>query len=279
MISYIFKNKTKNILMIIFAVFSILCSDLLREIYISITIGVLPSGCIVFQTLPYVLILLYLLTLRREYRFKTWLFPCAFAIWISYYAYQLFVDVFYISSDYGYFIVTDIISYISFAFAIVASVFCFLGCIYNFKNVKFLKIGAIIKISANILITVWAVIIDYYMLDGKRYFENIFFEYLDQLYNSMFSTFINLLSPILFFVGILLLTLNKKSEYIDITPYVEARKAKKEAKHAAKLEAKQQEEARLNEPAPEIPEGSWRCMACGEILPDSIERCECGYKR
>ncbi len=51
------------------------------------------------------------------------------------------------------------------------------------------------------------------------------------------------------------------------------------AKRAARLEAKLQEEAKFNAPVPEIPDGSWRCMACGKILPDSIDRCECGYKK
>ena len=95
----------------------------------------------------------------------------------------------------------------------------------------------------------------------------------------MAETIIRRLIFILFFVGILLLTLNKKSENIDITPYVEERKARKEAKGAARLQEKREEEERHTAPIPEIPGGCWRCMACGNILTNEIDRCECGYKR
>ena len=26
-------------------------------------------------------------------------------------------------------------------------------------------------------------------------------------------------------------------------------------------------------------EGAWRCMGCGEYVPNDNDRCECGYKR
>jgi len=71
------------------------------------------------------------------------------------------------------------------------------------------------------------------------------------------------------------LTLTKKSEYIDITPFVEERKIKKATKKAKRLANENPEES-----SPLlVPEGSWRCMGCGEILPDDKNECECGYKR
>lgn len=34
-----------------------------------------------------------------------------------------------------------------------------------------------------------------------------------------------------------------------------------------------------DEVLPEVPEDMWRCMGCGEILPESQTECECGYKK
>jgi hypothetical protein len=118
-------------------------------------------------------------------------------------------------------------------------------------------------------------IIDFIFVGGFEYFKILPQEYIPQVIVSTLKTMLNNLLYIMYYISFLLLTFNKKGEYIDITPFVDARKAKKEAKRAAK----QQEEAYLNEPTPEIPDGSWRCMACGKILPDSIDRCECGYKK
>ncbi len=279
MISYIFKNKTKNILMIVFTVLYIISSDLFAGFYYSVIRQIPISFYEILGVVAFALILGYMFTLKRQYRFKEWLFPAAFAILMALSLYELFTTIVYALSTYGYLVLIEVLSCVSFAFGIIAYVFCFIGAVKNFKNIVFLKIGAIIKIVGTVLPTVIAVIIEFIALGGIDYFKNIDEAYKTYVYNSMFQIAVEWAFSLLFFVGILLLATNKKSEYIDITPYVEARKAKKEAKHAAKLEAKQQEEARLNEPAPEIPEGSWRCMACGEILPDSIERCECGYKR
>ncbi len=278
MISYIFKNKTKNILMIIFCIFCILCSDFIREIFVSIVTGTVPAGYALVSGLPYFFVLAYLFTLKMEYKAKNWLFPCAFAIWFLYYAYEFVFDIIFVITQYNYFIVSDIISYASFITALLAYAFCFFGCIDNFKKVKLLKIGAIIKIVTNIFIATVTTIIEYNMLGKKEYFTNMFFEYLYQIYNSTIKTSIKLLAPILFFVGILLLTLNKKSENINITPYVEVRKAKKAAKTVAKQKQQEKQEAQWVE-SEEIPEGSWRCMACGKILANDIDRCECGYKK
>ncbi len=279
MIRYIFKDKRKNILMIVLAILNVIFSNFFTEIYSCITVGVLPAGYEIFPIIPYVLILIYLLTLKNKYKFKTWLFPAAFAFWAGYNGYSLVNDIFLTLSIYEHFVFIEILSYISYLLAIVAYVFCIFGSIYNFKNVKLLKIGAIIKIAGYVIITIITSTIEYIALGGKEYFENIPKEYLNQVYSSMCYAVIEWLVSTMFFVGILLLTLNKKSEDIDITPFVEQQRNKKEAKKAAKLQQKEAEEARFNEPLPETPEGSWRCRACGKILPDSKDRCECGYKK
>ncbi|MBQ8739942.1 MAG: hypothetical protein IJY79_00105 [Clostridia bacterium] len=282
MISYIFKNKTKNILMIVFTVLYIISSDFFTGFYYSITRQIPISFYEISGVVAFALILVYMFTLKRQYRLKEWLFPVAFAILTAMSIYSLVTNIVYhiTSQQYHYFMYYEsITSYASYVFAIIAYVFCFIGSIKNFKNDVFLKIGVIIKIVGTVLTTVIAVIMEFIAMGGMEYFENIDETYRTYVYGSMFQTVVKWILSLFFFVGILLLTSNKKSEYIDITPYVEERKAKKEAKKAARLEAKQQEEAKLNAPVPEIPDGSWRCMACGKILPDSENKCDCGYKK
>lgn len=42
---------------------------------------------------------------------------------------------------------------------------------------------------------------------------------------------------------------------------------------------KREEEPEEYEETVEIPEGHWRCMGCGEMIPDDLDECQCGYKR
>lgn len=272
MISYIFKNKTKNILAIVFTALCMISP-----------LGLLMNSLIYFPTISvylllifvaYLLILIYLLTLKHEYKLKNLLFPLSFAIKLIYAAY-LTIDILDI-------LVQDtrhlplIVSVISNAIFVAGGVLCCIGSAFNFKRVTVLRVGIIIYI---IVIAVITPIVELVFAGGFEYFKILPQEQITYFIVSVIKASIDDLIQLMFYISLLLLTLNKKSEDIDITPYVEARKAKKAAKRAARLEAKLQEEAKFNAPVPEIPDGSWRCMACGKILPDSIDRCECGYKK
>ena len=79
---------------------------------------------------------------------------------------------------------------------------------------------------------------------------------------------------LLFYISLLVLTITKESENIDIKPFIEARKLKKQLKKEAKLKQITDETEHIT-----VEDGFWRCMGCGEILPDNINKCECGYKR
>ncbi len=278
MISYIFKNKTKNILAIVFTVLYVLNTNLMYWLYSSINFGeFLLLSEVVLKLLPYIFIIVYLCTLKRQYRFKEWLFPAAFAIFVVVDVHTIIVSIItnieYINSVEGFIWLTSSVAYDMVLLA--AYILCLLGSIKNFKNVILLRVGLIILMISIVINQAFQ-----FLLSNMGYdLHNAFLNYLNLLIPSIAEVLYDAFILLLFYFGLLNLTFNKKSEYIDITPYVEERKAKKEAKRAAKLEAKQQEEAYLNEPTPEIPDGSWRCMACGKILPDSIDRCECGYKK
>ncbi len=275
MISYIFKNKTKNILVIIFTCLHILNTNIPYELYWCISQGSVISIGTLLSFLSYILILVYMFTLKMQYRFKEWLFPTTFAILGGIVIYDIIFDIVYSLTQYGNLSSTEILSCTINAVSATLWALCFCGSIKNFKNVIFLKIGTLAMMIYTVVIT----ITEFILVGGGEYFANIPQEYLTSVYISMGKALIKLAMILLFYFGIFNLTLNKKSEYIDITPYVEARKAKKAAKRTDKAEEKQREEARFNAPAPEIPDGCWRCMACGKILTNSLDRCECGYKK
>lgn len=273
MISYIFKNKTKNILAIVFTILYILSQNYIYQIYTYISRQEFPLRTVVGM-LPYILILVYMFTLKREYKFKNWLCPLAFVVLTAFSVYSM-IGTLILNIE--YFKALGLISILIFVpniAVIVAYVLGFFGTIKNFKNVIFLRVAMII----NMITLVIAQVVDLFLAGGFAYFESIPQEQLGNVYLLMFKAIIKLLIMLLFYFGILNLTLNKKGEYIDITPYVQERKAKKEAKREAKLKA-QQEQEDLDMPAPEVPEGCWRCMACGKILNDNTDRCECGYKK
>lgn len=273
MISYIFKNKTKNILAI---VFTVLCAVTPLVSFIK----VLPYFPLAFvyhliKLLPYLLILTYLLTLKYRYKFKNILFPLAFIIKTIDPIYQIIniVRVY----DYKQSVQAELIlSLVANIIIIIGCVLCAIGSAFNFKRASVFKSGIIILIAHIALVMP---IIDFIFAGGFEYFKNLPQEHILQVSISTIKAALNSLAHIMYYISFLLLILNKKSADIDLTTYIEQRKAKKEAKKAAKLEAKQQAEAQLNAPVPEIPDGSWRCMACGQILSNDINRCECGYKK
>lgn len=267
MISYIFQNKTKNILAIVFTVGYIFGGRLLYNIYTAAMVGGLFALRHFVTLLSYLLILLYLCTLTRRYPLKNWLFPAAFAIQICSNVYAIIISYETVQSlqeIVWVFCVTALNS-----LALLARIFCFIGSIRNFKQVVFLHIG-ILMLGIQVLLSVP---LELMMAGGVSYVSNSFFEYL-----SLFDILGQLqktIALLLFYFGIFFLTLNKKGPDIDITPYIEARKAKKAAKQAAKL----REEIKREAPPPIVPNGHWRCMGCGEILSNEINECTCGYKK
>ena len=227
------------------------------------------------KLLPYLLILTYLLTLKYKYKFKNILFPLAFIIKAMDPVYSIISIIRAYDYKYSEQMIL-LLSLVANIIVITGCVLCAIGSAFNFKQVLVFRVGIIIFITHIILVTP---LIDFIFAGGFEYFKTLPQEHILQNIIYTIKAALNSLLYLMYYISFLLLTLNKKGEYIDITPFVEARKAKKLAKRNARLEAKQQEEACLNEPTPEIPDGSWRCMACGNILPNATQRCDCGYKK
>lgn len=262
MISYIFKNKVKNIFLTVFAAL-LICINF-KELYQYIIFG-LSDGIVLkfINLIPYLLIFIYMLTLERDYKFKQFLFPTAFAIFAltAVFSVTKCFDGYTLLSGNGLvrFFVDLIIK-----FALIAGYsFCFVGTLSNFKRITLLRIGLPICI-----ITIIIQGSSYFYLNG--WIGDTFFSTGSYLTEGFKASIL-----LLFYISIFILALTKKSEYIDITPFVEERKIKKADKKVKKLEREKPEEFL----PPDVPDGYWRCMGCGEILPADKDKCECGYKR
>lgn len=204
-----------------------------------------------------------MVTLKKEYKSKELIFPIAFAILVL----CTIVSTRNCFDEYTFTSINGLIRlFINLSIKIImimGYVFCFVGTLSNFKRTVFLRVGLLI---CAIIIFVQGLfyhcLIDWI---GNAYYSIVY--YLSEAARA------NVL--LLFYISVFILTLTKKSEYIDITPFVEERKIKKANKKAKKLEKEKLEEFL----PPDIPDGYWRCMGCGEILHEDKRVCECGYKR
>lgn len=209
MISYIFKNKTKNILAIIFTILSFLNSNIMYNIYAYAIARKFPLLS-VFRLLPYILILTYLFTLKKEYRFKNYLFPAAFLIFAALNSYSVLTSLI---QNLKYLNTSELIIWFVWTalyglVVLAAYILCFLGAIKNFKNVRFLRIGMIVLMVAMLL----SYVMDFIFVGGFEYFANIPQENSLYVYISMLRAVVKIVIGLLFCFGIFNLTLNKQEE-------------------------------------------------------------------
>lgn len=279
MISYIFKSKPKNTFVIIFSLIYLFIQVKDNYGWFRFALENRFSAIIIrlLTVLPPLLILIYMITLKREYKIKKCLFPAAFLILAFNVAFSVFNSLIMISVNLimsgaanagleKYLINTLVMSLPQFAL-ITGYILAFFGALHNFRRVMLLRVGVIMSgislLYAQFMGTIYVRFIDNVIITDL--FSEITF----------YKACLELLLIMLFYVSIFLLTLTVKSEDIDITPFVEARKNKRAAKAQEKLQA----EAELEKIPQEAPEGYWRCMGCGKVLPDSENVCQCGYRK
>lgn len=275
MISYIFKSKFKNCIIITSTFIYLLLQ--LKELHRYLMFY--PSFEYVapelFSLMPSLLVFIYMINLKREYKFKNWLLPISFAIFTL-------TTIFSITNCFNEYtllslkgLVLIFVNLIIKLVMITGHAFCFVGTLSNFKRIIFLRLGLPICI---ITISVQKATFLINFLLSNRAANNL----LNNLMGNEFFTSVSILSEppricilLLFYISFFILTLTKKSDNIDISPFIEARKLKKEAKKARKLA----NQAPDDFTPPAVANGYWRCMGCGEILPNDKSVCECGYKR
>lgn len=263
MISYIFKSRAKNILFTCSVAIMLFLT--LTKLYDTVIwVGICSNEMLknIFSFVSYLSILIYMLILKREFKFKNWLFPIAFMSFALRTVFSLLVSLKIFP--------TTLISDIVYSFLIIALnsiviwayIFCFIGSLSNFKKITFFRIGILFFVTALIVwdITHTAQTISYLI---KKTFS--FVDYLSMISENRYTLSF-------FYISLLVLAFTKKSDNIDITPFVKARQAKRALK-------KQQKDTVEVYIPPVVPDNCWRCMGCDNILPDDIDQCECGYKR
>ncbi|MBQ7106991.1 MAG: hypothetical protein IJN93_05705 [Clostridia bacterium] len=202
----LFKSKPKNIIAICFTAFYTLMLILDVEFlqFPFITHPRYAVNSLVIYLVPLItpaLVLIYLIFVNKEYKLKKWLFPIAFAVKIitAFLAtYNLFGRLALIGVMPAY-----ILLIFCSLLTLVATVFMFVGTLFNFKYIIFLKYGAI---SCAVLLFM-APVINYILFKAFAYMPSALLGVPDVGLPVLIETLI----ATLLYVGIFLLTTNKKS--------------------------------------------------------------------
>lgn len=199
--SCLFKNKTKNMIATVFIAIYIVETVVLNNYNFSRLFSVVYFA---FSLAAPVCILVYLLTLQKEYPLKKLLFPIAFGI-ITVLRVVLLVQMcsnipLYIEASVPFSLF--VIPVISF-FAIVA---CFIGTLFDFKYAVCLKIGTLTHIAVSVI----SLIVSFIQVGGMSYFDTV----PDLISAINISELISFTVSILFYVGIFVLTTNKKTQEV-----------------------------------------------------------------
>ena len=202
----LFKDKKKNTLAICFTSVYALCLILTINFKKSLFLlnFAYALNSLIRALIPLItpaLVLVFLLTVKKEYAFKKYLFPIAFGL-------KLTVNV--ISLILGFstlkYIFTNPISiamYFCSTLIIVTYGLMFVGTLFNFKYLKLLKIGAI----AFVVLSLIFYVIEFISLGGMAYFQIV-----PQNASPInFMVLIKLIAQSLFYIGIFILTLKNKN--------------------------------------------------------------------
>lgn len=202
----LFANKRKNTLAICFTSIYTLC--LILTINFNKSLFLLnfrhALNSLILALIPLVttvLVLVFLLTLKKEYRFKKWLFPIAFGMKFISNLISLILGI----GSLRYLLTNplQITMYSISVLMVVAFGLMFVGTLFNFKYVKLLKIGAIAFVVLSLIFNV----IEFISIGGFAYFQNV-----PQTVTPInFVVLIKLIAQSLFYIGIFMLTLKNKN--------------------------------------------------------------------
>ncbi len=208
----ILNNKRKNILTICFTAFYIMMLILNIDIHLPfIQSPRYAINSLIIYLTPIItpaLVLVFLFTYQKEYPFKKWLLPIAFLVTLisqfltlypSFYRYDLIVS----APRYAIGVLCSCLMFI-------AKIFTFIGTLFNFKYLKFLKYGALgcaLITFVSIIIEVINNIENFYfvhLLNNSYGIDSVLFDYFN------LTLFIKMISSILFYIGIYILTNTKE---------------------------------------------------------------------
>lgn len=202
----LFANKRKNTLAICFTSIYTLC--LILTINFNKSLFLLnfrhALNSLILALIPLVttvLVLVFLLTLKKEYRFKKWLFPIAFGMKFISNLISLILGIGSLR-----YLLTNPLQITMYSISVLMAVafgLMFVGTLFNFKYVKLLKIGAIAFVVLSLIFNV----IEFISIGGFAYFQNV-----PQTVTPInFMVLIKLIAQSLFYIGIFMLTLKNKN--------------------------------------------------------------------
>ena len=202
----LFANKRKNTLAICFTSIYTLC--LILTINFNKSLFLLnfrhALNSLILALIPLVtpvLVLVFLLTLKKEYRFKKWLFPIAFGMKFISNLISLILGIGSLR-----YLLTNPLQITMYSISVLMAVafgLMFVGTLFNFKYVKLLKIGAIAFVVLSLIFNV----IEFISIGGFAYFQNV-----PQTVTPInFVVLIKLIAQSLFYIGIFMLTLKNKN--------------------------------------------------------------------
>lgn len=194
----IFKSKTHLIgffLIVAYCIFNIL-SVFITTIKFSNITNTFVS------LIPIFLILCYLFFEDKTFKFKKYMFPLAFGIIVYKNLYSVVVSI--VGTPKNLCFEKEIIILFAISlFLLLFNILCFIGTLFNFRFLIFLRAGCIGYTSTILIMQIY----EFIALGGMDYINSI---PKDMLPINIIS-FVKYLSIILFYLGIFILTTNKKN--------------------------------------------------------------------
>ena len=205
---YVFSDKKKNIFAVCFSALYIVMLTLKIDFRVSLFQNLRYTiNSLFVYLIPMIvpaIILTLIFTYKKDYKFKTWLLPIAFGINLilsiltqiaNIPSMQLIVNL------YGLKYIPSFLCSFSMCIAIALM---FLGTLFNLRHIKLLKYGAL----AYAVLCLCSTIIEFLNVGGIAYIQSVPAEY--PAINIL--ALVRLVSCTLFYVGIFILTTNKKNK-------------------------------------------------------------------
>ena len=197
----IFTSKPKNIIFTIIAALTTLAHfSQFSEVFMWRGFSVFSARCFV-EMLPFALILIYMLCIKREYAAKRFIFPIAFAILSLYsiYSIRLCFDSYTFTSLNG---MTLLFWSLNIRLTMVlGSVFCFIGSLNGFRKVRLLRCGVILCAAITFILGAFYHEITFWIVQDAYYGPSVYFDELSKG-----------ITTLLFYISIFILTLYKKDK-------------------------------------------------------------------
>ena len=203
----IFSNKKKNIFAICFSLFYIVTLTLKIDFRVSLfqNFRYTINSLFVYLTpmIVPVFILILIFTYKKDYKFKTLLLPIALGLNLILSINTLIFSIPNMQLIISFYGLKQLPIYVCSFLMLIAIALMFLGTLFNFKNTNLLKYGAL----SYAVLCLCSSIIDFINVGGFAYIQSVPDEY--SAINIV--ALAQLVSCVLFYIGIFFLTTNKKN--------------------------------------------------------------------